>query len=61
MNSCFHLWAHSDTDASSEAFGAVLEQEDEQTKSIKPIAYYSQKLQGAQINYPTHDKELCNY
>ena len=46
------------TDASSEAIGAVLEQEDEATKSIKPVAYYSQKLQGAQLNYPTHEKEL---
>ena len=46
------------TDASSEAIGAVLEQEDEQTNSIKPVAYYSQKLQGAQINYQTHEKEL---
>ena len=46
------------TDASSEAIGAVLEQEDEHTKSIKPVAYYSQKLQGAQLNYPTHEKEL---
>ena len=46
------------TDASSEAVGAVLEQEDEATKVIKPVAYYSQKLQGAQLNYPTHEKEL---
>ena len=46
------------TDASNEAIGAVLEQEDTEDKSIKPVAYHSQKLQGAQINYPTHEKEL---
>ena len=25
----------------------------------KPIAYFSEKLNGAQLNYPVYDKELC--
>ncbi|TIB19641.1 hypothetical protein E3P88_04142 [Wallemia ichthyophaga] len=45
------------TDASDEAIGAVLEQFDEED-NIKPVAYYSKKLQGAQTRYPTHIKEL---
>lgn len=46
------------TDASDYAIGAVLEQEDLQDKSIKPVAYFSQKLHGAQTRYATHIKEL---
>ena len=46
------------TDASDFAIGAVLEQEDVETKEIQPVAYYSAKLHGAQLNYPTHIKEL---
>ena len=33
-------------------FGAVLMQEG------RPIAYFSEKLSGAALNYPTYDKEM---
>ncbi|TIA68013.1 hypothetical protein E3P91_04182 [Wallemia ichthyophaga] len=46
------------TDASEYAIGAVLEQEDITTKDIRPVAYFSKKLTGAQVHYPTHVKEL---
>lgn len=40
------------TDASDSAIGAVLSQDSH------PIAYYSRKLNDAEINYAVHDKEL---
>ncbi|TIA84783.1 hypothetical protein E3P99_04119 [Wallemia hederae] len=46
------------TDASEFAIGAVLEQEDLKSKEIRPVAYFSKKLHGAQIHYATHIKEL---
>ena len=46
------------TDASDIAIGAVLEQEDIDIEEIKPVAYFSQKLHGAQVRYPVHIKEL---
>ncbi|TIA84742.1 hypothetical protein E3P99_04121 [Wallemia hederae] len=46
------------TDASEFAIGAVLEQEDLESKEIRPVAYFSKKLHGAQINYATHIKGL---
>jgi hypothetical protein len=39
-------------DASGVGIGAVLMQEG------RPIAYFSEKLSGAPLNYPTYDKEL---
>ncbi|CAI7849702.1 unnamed protein product [Closterium sp. NIES-53] len=44
-----------EADASSQAFGAVLMQD--QGKGLQPIAYLSKKLHGAELNYPIHDKE----
>ena len=40
-------------DASRTKIGVVLMQDS------KPITYFSEKLSGAALNYPTYDKELC--
>ncbi|CAI7850895.1 unnamed protein product [Closterium sp. NIES-54] len=44
-----------EADASDQAVGAVLMQD--QGKGLKPIAYLSKKMHGAELNYPIHDKE----
>ena len=43
-------------DASGHAIGAVLSQD--HGKGPQPIAFYSRQLQAAELNYPTHDKEM---
>ena len=45
------------TDASKFAIGGVLMQHDTDGQ-LKPLAYYSRKLQQAELNYPTHDLEM---
>lgn len=45
------------TDASDFAIGAVLSQKDDEDV-LRPLAFYSAKLKGAEIRYPTHEKEL---
>ncbi|GJP46957.1 hypothetical protein CLOM_g6194 [Closterium sp. NIES-68] len=44
-----------EADASDQAVGAVLIQD--QGNGLQPIAYLSNKLHGAELNYPIHDKE----
>ena len=46
-----------ETDASDYALGAQLGQRDDQGK-IHPVAFYSHKLIGAELNYPIYDKEF---
>ncbi|GJP61565.1 hypothetical protein CLOP_g18709, partial [Closterium sp. NIES-67] len=44
-----------EADASDQAVGAVLMQD--QGNGLQPIAFLSKKLDGADLNYPIHDKE----
>ena len=46
-----------ETDASDYALGAQLGQRDDQGK-LHPVAFYSHKLIGAELNYPIYDKEF---
>lgn len=45
-------------DASDLAVGAVLQQD--QGKRLQPIAYFSRKLKGAELNWSTHKKEALS-
>lgn len=46
-----------ETDASDGAIGGQLGQRDENGK-LHPVAFFSKKLGGPELNYPIHDKEL---
>jgi len=46
-----------ETDASDFALGGQLGQRDDEGR-LHPVAFYSQKLHGPQLNYQIHDKEL---
>ena len=46
-----------ETDASDYAIGGQLGQRDDQGK-LHPVAFFSKKLAGPQLNYLIHDKEL---
>ena len=46
-----------ETDASDYAIGACICQKDKEGK-LKPVAYYSRKMTGPELNYDIHDKEL---
>ncbi|XP_071933095.1 uncharacterized protein [Coffea arabica] len=48
----FDLMFEVECDASGIGIGAVLHQNN------RPLAYFSEKLSGGALNYPTHDKEL---
>ncbi len=45
------------TDASINATGAILAQEDEDG-SMRPVSFFSRKLTSAEVNYPTWEQEL---
>lgn len=46
-----------EADCSGYALGGCLLQKQDNT-TWKPVAYYSRKLTGAEMNYEIHDKEL---
>lgn len=46
-----------DTDASEWAVGYLLSQEGEDGL-LHPVAFGGRKLRGAEVKYPTHEKEL---
>ena len=46
-----------EADCSGFALGGCLSQVDEH-KRLRPVAYHSQKLNSAEVNYPIHDKEM---
>lgn len=46
------------TDASDVAMGAVLEQQDSESKKWHPIAFWSKQFKKHELNYHVHDKEL---
>jgi transposase InsO family protein len=46
-----------ETDASDFAIGAQISQKDDEGR-LHPVAFYSKKLHGAELNYPIYDKEF---
>jgi RNase H-like domain found in reverse transcriptase/Reverse transcriptase (RNA-dependent DNA polymerase)/Integrase zinc binding domain/Chromo (CHRromatin Organisation MOdifier) domain/Retroviral aspartyl protease len=46
-----------ETDASDGALGGQLGQRDDEGR-LHPVAFFSKKLSGPELNYPIHDKEL---
>ena len=44
-------------DASGLSIGGVLQQDDENGDS-RPVGFYSRRLQGAEVQYSTYDREL---
>ncbi|KAH7621093.1 putative Transposon Tf2-9 polyprotein [Nannochloris sp. 'desiccata'] len=46
------------TDASNVAVGAVLLQVGESTEALRPVAFFSRKLRGAELNYDARTKEF---
>lgn len=46
-----------EADCSDYALGGCLSQVD-QSGRLRPVAYYSRRLNGAEVNYPIHDKEM---
>ncbi|KAI0994661.1 hypothetical protein K3495_g13520, partial [Podosphaera aphanis] len=46
-----------EADCSGYALGGCLSQLDDQNR-LRPIAYFSRRLSGAEVNYPIHDKEM---
>lgn len=46
-----------EADCSGYALGGCLSQLDSQNK-LRPVAYFSRRLSGAEFNYPIHDKEM---
>ena len=46
-----------ETDCSGYALGGCLSQRDN-NGTIRPVAYYSRRLNSAEVNYPIHDKEM---
>lgn len=47
-----------ETDASAGMTARVLQQRQDDDHEWHPVAFYSESLQGAELNYPIHDKEL---
>lgn len=48
-----------ETDCSGFALGGCLSQIDQQG-TLRPVAYYSRRLNSAEVNYPIHDKEMLS-
>ena len=48
-----------EADCSGYALGACLSQFDSEGK-LRPVAYYSRRLSGAEVNYPIHEKNAVN-